>query len=81
MGVLWFGSVVLYGWATLRIGSLGTVLGWPLFMVTIVLGSTLWGVVTGEWKKAGSRARVLMGSAVCVLVVAIIVLTRARASA
>jgi L-rhamnose-H+ transport protein len=80
MGVLWFGSVVLYGWATLRIGSLGAVLGWPLFMVTIVLGSALWGVVTGEWKKAGRRARVLMGSAVGVLVVAIIVLTGARAS-
>jgi L-rhamnose-H+ transport protein len=81
MGVLWFGSVVLYGWATLRIGSLGAILGWPLFMVTIVLGSALWGVVTGEWKKANRRARVLMGSAVCVLVVAIIVLTGARGSA
>lgn len=81
MGVLWFGSVVLYGWATLRIGSLGTVLGWPLFMVTIVLGSALWSVTTGEWKNAGSRARVLMGSSVSVLIVAIIVLTSARASA
>ena len=56
-------------------------LGWPLFMVTIVLGSALWGVVTGEWKKASRRARVLMGSAVGVLVVAIIVLTGARTSA
>ena len=78
MGVLWFGSVVLYGWATLRIGNLGEIVGWPLFMVTIVLGSALWGVVTGEWKKASGRARVLMASAVCVLVVAIIVLTGAR---
>jgi L-rhamnose-H+ transport protein len=81
MGVRWFGSVVLCGWATLRIGSLGAVLGWPLFMVTIVLGSALWGVVTGEWKKASRRARVLMRSAVSVLVVAIIVLTGARTSA
>jgi len=80
MGVLWFGSVVLYGWATLRIGDLGAVLGWPLFMVTIVLGSALWGVVTGEWKNASGRARILMGSAVGVLAVAIIVLTSARAS-
>ena len=79
MGVLWFGSVVLYGWATLRIGALGAVLGWPLFMVTIVLGSAVWGVVTGEWKNAGMRARVLMGSAVAVLAVAIGVLASARA--
>jgi L-rhamnose-H+ transport protein len=80
MGVLWFGSVVLYGWATLRIGDLGAVLGWPLFMVTIVLGSALWGAATGEWKKAGRRARTLMGSAISVLVAAIILFTSARAS-
>jgi L-rhamnose-H+ transport protein len=79
MGVLWFGSVVLYGWSTQRIGSLGAVLGWPLFMITIVLGSSFWGVVTGEWKHAGARARVLMGSSVGVLIVAIIVLINARA--
>ena len=80
MGVLWFGSVVLYGWATLRIGNLGAVLGWPLFMVTIVLGSALWGAATGEWKNASVRARVLMGCAVSVLIAAIIVLTKAQAS-
>jgi L-rhamnose-H+ transport protein len=76
MGILWFGSIVLYGWATLRIGVLGAVLGWPLFMVAIVLGSSLWGVVTGEWKNAGTRARMLMASSVSVLVVAILVLAR-----
>ena len=80
MGVLWFGSVVLYGWAALRIGELGAVLGWPLFMVTIVLGSTLWGIVTGEWRNARRRARLLMGSGVAVLVVAIVVLTSGTSS-
>src|SRR5438876_2593110 len=80
MGVLWFGSVVLYGWATLRIGNLGAVLGLPLFMVTIVLGSALWGAATGEWNNASVRARVLMGCAVSVLIAAIIVLTKAQAS-
>lgn len=79
MGVLWFGSVVLYGWATLRIGALGAVLGWPLFMVTIVLGSAIWGVVTGEWKHAGTRSRVLMASSVAMLVMAIGVLASANA--
>jgi hypothetical protein len=49
--------------------------------LVLSLGIALWGVVTGEWKNASRRARVLMGSAVCVLVVAIIVLTGARGSA
>ena len=79
MGLLWFGSVVLYGWATLRIGDLGAVLGWPLFMATIVLGSALWGAVTGEWKNASARARTFMGSSVFVLLVAIAILASARA--
>lgn len=79
MGMLWFGSVVFYGWATLSIGTLGAVLGWPLFMVTIVLGSAVWGVVTGEWKHAGMRARLFMASSVAVLIVSIAVLTSARA--
>lgn len=78
MGILWFGSVVFYGWATLRIGTLGAVLGWPLFMVTIVLGSAVWGVVTGEWKHAGTRARMLMASSVSVLAVSIIILALAN---
>jgi L-rhamnose-H+ transport protein len=78
MGLLWFGSVVLYGMATLRIGNLGAVLGWPLFMATIVLGSSLWGAVTGEWKHASNRARALMGTSVFVLLVAIAVLASAK---
>jgi len=81
MGVLWFGSVVLYGWSAQRIGNLGAVLGWPLFMITIVLGSSFWGVVTGEWKHVGARGRMLMGSSVGVLIVAIIVLINAKAGA
>ncbi len=79
MGLLWFGSVVLSGWATVRFGNLGAVLGWPLFMATIVLGSALWGAVTGEWKNASGRARTLMGSSVFVLMVAIVVLASSRA--
>jgi L-rhamnose-H+ transport protein len=65
--------------ATLRIGNLGAVLGWPLFMATIVLGSSLWGAITGEWKNASARASILMGSSVFVLIVAIVVLASARA--
>jgi hypothetical protein len=50
-------------------------------MATIVLGSSLWGAVTGEWKNAGARARTLMGSSVFALVAAIVVLASARAKA
>jgi L-rhamnose-H+ transport protein len=78
MGILWFGSVVLYGVAALRIGDLGTVLGWPLFMTAIVLASAGWGALTGEWRNAGKRAQVLMASGTLILLLTFVVLAGAR---
>ena len=43
MGILWFGSITLYGISTTKLGSLGAALGWPLFMSAIVISSTLAG--------------------------------------
>lgn len=78
MGVLWFGSVVLYGVAVLRIGEMGAILGWPLFMTAIVIMSTAFGVITGEWNDASTRARVTMGAGIFFLVLTIVVLTVAK---
>jgi len=50
MGILWTGSVILYGYSSTRLGYLGPVLGWPLFMSVMIVTSHLWGIVTGEWK-------------------------------
>jgi L-rhamnose-H+ transport protein len=56
MGALWFGSTLIYGDITARLGKMGPVLGWPLFMSAIIVASNLWGLATGEWKGAGSKA-------------------------
>jgi L-rhamnose-H+ transport protein len=75
MAFFWFGSTVMYGVATVKLGELGTVLGWPLFMSLIVITASVWGVVTGEWKNTGERPlRVMMGG-VAVLVLAVCVLS------
>ncbi len=68
MAVFWFASTLLYGVATVKLGDLGAVLGWPLFMSLIVLTATFWGVVTGEWKSAGKPAMRIMAAGVCVCV-------------
>jgi L-rhamnose-H+ transport protein len=60
MGVLWFGSTVIYGAATAQLAGLGPILGWPLFMSSIIITSNVWGFVTGEWKAAGQKARMTM---------------------
>lgn len=77
MGVLWFGSSVLYGIATAFLGELGPVVGWPLFMSLIVIVASVLGVWTGEWRAAGKDALRVQGLAVLVLVVAVLVLSRA----
>jgi L-rhamnose-H+ transport protein len=56
MGLLWFSSTVIYGAVTARLGSMGPILGWPLFMSAIIIASNVWGLATGEWKGSGSKA-------------------------
>jgi L-rhamnose-H+ transport protein len=75
MAVLWFGSSILYGLATVNMGSLGTVLGWPLFMSLIVISASVVGLITGEWKCSGRKPIMLQCGGVGLLIIAVFVLT------
>jgi len=77
MGVLWFGSIILYSISTLKLGDLGTSIGWPLFLASIVVASTCFGVLTGEWAHTGTRPIRMMILGVSLLVVAIAILSYA----
>ncbi len=77
MAVFWFGSTSLYGISTQKLGSWGTILGWPLFMSLIVITATILGVVTGEWKGAGKGPLRIQMAGVAVLVLAVFVLAAA----
>lgn len=60
MAILWFASVSIYGLEVNRIGNLGPIVGWPVFMSGILMFSFVWSVVTGEWKGTRTRSVVLM---------------------
>ena len=77
MGLLWFGSIVLYSISTLKLGDLGASIGWPLFLASIVVASTFFGVLTGEWARTGTRPIRTMTAGVAFLVVAIAILSYA----
>ena len=77
MAVCWFGSTLMYGIAAGKMGSLGTAVGWPVFMSMIVITASIWGVLTGEWRGAGRRSLQIMYGGVAALIVAILVLSRA----
>ncbi len=68
MAALWMGSTAIYGVAMSRIGNMGPVLGWPLFMSVIILASSGWGFMTGEWKGAGLKAVNIMVVAIALLI-------------
>ena len=74
MAFLWFGGIVMYGVGAKKMGELGPVLGWPVFMTIIVLAGTVWGVATGEWRGAGKQSLWFLGLGIAVLVIAIFVL-------
>jgi len=75
MAAFWFGSTSLYGIASGKLGSWGTILGWPLFMSLIVITASVLGIVTGEWKNSGKQPLRIQMGAVAVLVLAVFVLS------
>jgi L-rhamnose-H+ transport protein len=79
MALLWGGSIFVYGAAAPKLGPLGTSIGWPLSLATGLILANLIGVGLGEWRTASSQARVWMYSAIFVLVVAVVILSRAGA--
>jgi L-rhamnose-H+ transport protein len=70
MGLLWYAGVIFYGRGAGIMGELGTVVGWPIFMATMIIFSTIWGFVTGEWKGSSSQAKWFMLAGLIVLIAA-----------
>jgi L-rhamnose-H+ transport protein len=75
MGLLWGGSIFVYGAAAPRLGSLGTSIGWPLSLAMGLLTANAIGLALGEWKTAPRPARSWMLSGIGILLVAIGVLS------
>ncbi|HLY62287.1 MAG TPA: L-rhamnose/proton symporter RhaT [Terriglobia bacterium] len=72
MALLWSGSNFVYSAGARGLGPLGLILGWPIFMAAIVLTANAWGLLSGEWKAAGTDSAV-WGVAGTVLLIAGIV--------
>lgn len=70
MSASWFGSVLLYGDGVMKIGKLGPVIGWPVFMSGAALASFGWGALTGEWRNSGRQAKVTMAAGTLILILA-----------
>lgn len=80
MGLLWFGGIVLYGMGAASLGTLGGIVGWPIFMTIDILAALFWGAISGEWKGASRRALAYNWAGVALLLVAIAIISAGNAS-
>jgi L-rhamnose-H+ transport protein len=74
MGILWMGSIAVYGTSAAYLGDLGTSVGWGLFQIFMIMTANVSGMITGEWKGAPSRALGLLRAGLGLLAVATILM-------
>jgi len=80
MGIVCFGSFMIYGMGATALGPLGGIVGWPLFMSMSLITSNMWGALTGEWKGASRRSYAYSLVGIGFLIVAISVISRGGSS-
>ena len=74
MGLLWGGSIFVYGAAAPKLGQLGPAIGWPLSLIVGLLTANVCGIVAGEWKFSAAADRTWMFAGLVVLLAAISIL-------
>jgi L-rhamnose-H+ transport protein len=74
MGLLWGGSIFVYGSAAPKLGKLGPAIGWPLSLAVGLITANFCGLLAGEWKLSGATERAWMMAGLIILVGAILIL-------
>lgn len=74
MAVFGLSAVFLYCKASQLIGELGPLIGWPIFMVLIILTSNFWGFRHKEWMDASKKTISVLKVGLLFLIVAVFVL-------
>jgi L-rhamnose-H+ transport protein len=74
MGLMWMGSIALYGVATTYLGPSGAAIGWGLFSIFVILAANLSGLVMGEWRRVGARPLRNLGWGLAFLTMASVVI-------
>lgn len=72
MGLLWGGSIFLYGAAVPKLGDIGPSVGWPLSLAVGLVVANGMGLLLREWSTAPAAAIARMRWGLAVLIVAIL---------
>ena len=75
MGVLWAGGTLGYGWGAATMGKYGTSIGYAVYVVALVLWSTVTGLFTGEWRDTGPQTMRRMRVGLAWIVAAVLIVS------
>lgn len=78
MGCFNGGAFIVYGIATSHMGSLGPVVGWPVYMATIILTANLWAWLRGEWLGCDRGTYGQLAAGICLIIIAIYLVSRVQ---
>lgn len=74
MAFMWIGSFYLYGISSIKLGSWGSIIGWPLFISLSIIIGNLWGLAKSEWKGASMPAKTKLKQGMAVIFLAVIII-------
>jgi len=75
MGLLWMGSVAIYGMATTLLGVLGASIGWSIYQICIIVMANVSGWIAGEWKGVSQYSKLILWSGLLLLGFATVAIT------
>jgi L-rhamnose-H+ transport protein len=75
MGLLWMGSVAIYGMATTLLGVLGASIGWSIYQICIIVMANVSGWIAGEWKGVSQLSKLILWSGILLLGTATVAIT------
>ena len=74
MGLLFVTGLSLYGIGSLRLGTMGPVLGFPVYTSAMVLSANTAGFLTGEWRESPRSAYIYEILGILLLIGSIVVI-------
>ncbi|MFZ3331764.1 MAG: hypothetical protein WA197_14100, partial [Candidatus Acidiferrales bacterium] len=74
MGLLFVTGLSFYGIGSLRLGSMGPVLGFPVYTSAMVLSANIAGFLTGEWRGSPRAAYIYELLGILLLIGAIVII-------
>lgn len=75
MGLLWMGSVAIYGMATTLLGVLGASIGWSIYQICIIVMANVSGWIAGEWRGVSQYSKIILWSGLLLLGFATVAIT------